>query len=97
MAPLFTALTSLQHNGKPVKEGASIEMPQEDAESLIELGAIAPLGSPPPSASQPVGSPDKEDTMIVTQQVSDRDPTEVDVESAPISTARKQQQKKPEG
>lgn len=94
--PLFTALTPLQHNGKPVKEGTSIEMSQEDAESLIELGAIAPLGSPPPSASEPVGSPDKEDTMIVTQQVSGQDPEEVDISTAPISTARKQQQKKPE-
>ncbi|MGL5924629.1 DUF7210 family protein [Chroococcidiopsis sp.] len=92
----YKALTPLQHNGKPVKEGATIEMSQEDAESLIEMGAIAPLGSPPPSSTSPVGSPDKEDTMIVTQQVSDRAPEEVDVESAPISTARKQQQKKPE-
>lgn len=95
--PMFSVLTPLQHNGKPVKEGASIEMEQEDAESLIEMGAIAPLGSPPPSSSEPVGSPDKEDTMIVTQQVSGLDPQEVDVSTAPISSARKQQQKKPEG
>lgn len=94
--PYFTALTPLQHNGKPIKEGAMVEMPQEDAESLIELGAIVPLGSPPPASTQPVGSPDVEDTMIVTQQVSDRDPESVDPTTAPISTARRQQQKKPE-
>ena len=94
--PSFTALTPIQHNGKPIKEGATVEMSQEDAESLIEMGAIAPAGSPPPSSQTPVGSPDKEDTMIVTQQVSDRDPEEVDVSTAPISSARKQQQKKPE-
>lgn len=92
----FKTLIPLQHNGKPYKEGATVEMEQTEAESLIEMGAIAPLGSPPPSSTSPVGNPDKEDTMIVTQQVSDRAPEEVDVESAPISTARKQQQKKPE-
>lgn len=94
--PLFTALIPLQHNGKPVKQGASVEMEQADAEELIEMGAIAPLGSPPPSSSEPVGSQDLEDTMIVTQQVSGVDPESVDVVSAPISAARKQQQKKPE-
>lgn len=94
--PLFKALTPLQHNGKSVKEGAMVEMSEEESQSLIEMGAIAPLGAPPPAASQPVGSPDVEDTMIVTQQVSGRDPEEVDPTSAPISTARKQQQKKPE-
>lgn len=95
--PIFTVLAPISHNGKAYKVDSTVTMDQEEAKILIEIGAIAPIGSPPPSSSQPVGSPDKEDTMIVTQQVSDRDPTEVDVESAPISTARKQQQKKPEG
>ena len=94
--PFFTALTPISYNGKPIAEGKSVEMPQEEAESLIEMGAIAPLGSPPPSSSEPVGSPDKEDVMIVTQQVSGVDPESVDVAAAPISAARKQQQKKPE-
>ena len=94
--PLFKALTPIMHNGKPVKQDAMVEMTEEESQSLIEMGAIAPPGTPPPSSTQPVGSPDVEDTMIVTQQVTDRDPESVDPSTAPISTARRQQQKKPE-
>ncbi len=90
----YKTLMPIRHNGKPYKEGESVEMQSSDAESLIELGAIVPLGSVPPPMK--VGSPDTEDTMIITQQVSGVDPESVDIATAPISAARKQQQKKPE-
>ncbi len=95
---LYKVFSPLSHDGKPYKEGDMVEMTEEQAEDLIFLKVIAPLGKDIKSTSP------AEDLMIVTQQVSEVntavDPTtptheapEPDV--APPSSARRQQQKAP--
>lgn len=85
--PIFSVISPIQHDGKPYAEGSTIQMEQEQAEPLLELKAIIPLGST--VAEVPVA----EDPMIATQQVSGKDPTSIDPKKAPPSTAKIQQQK----
>ena len=95
---LYRVLQPLTHDGKPYKPDETAVIPEDAAAELLELKAIAPLGSSPES------TPPAEDPMIVTQQVMTTveavDPTlpspeeePIDPKKAPPSTARKQQQK----
>lgn len=90
--PIFEVLQPLDHDGKSYKEGKTVELTQEQAEPLLELKAIAPVGAPT-KTDAPIGSPEVEDTMIVTQQVSGDKPRDVDPKKAPPSSARVQQQR----
>lgn len=95
---LYKVIQPLTHDGKPYKPDSTVTIPEDAASELLELKAIAPLGTSPES------TPPAEDPMIVTQQVMTTveavDPTlpspegePVDPKKAPPSMARKQQQK----